>query len=89
MRVKTQAAVVDLVKSAGVALNDQFITLAIGDGANDVPMIQRVCMPFARMCACAFSYSHCRTGVSISISCGTCTFMDSYLFPHARLFGKN
>ena len=57
--VKHQAAVVDLVKSAGVALNDQFITLAIGDGANDVPMIQRVLCLCARIrqCACALCLS--------------------------------
>jgi magnesium-transporting ATPase (P-type) len=34
-----KASVVDLINRAGVALDDDFITLAIGDGANDCPMI--------------------------------------------------
>jgi magnesium-transporting ATPase (P-type) len=34
-----KASVVDLVKKAGVAMDDDFITLAVGDGANDCPMI--------------------------------------------------
>jgi hypothetical protein len=41
-----KAAVVDLVKDGGAVSGGELITLAIGDGANDVPMIQRVRLCF-------------------------------------------